>query len=78
VAGIALARLGNRDAALTELTQALQSARERASDYDAAATIDVLDALGFADEPLIAQRDEILERLRITRMPIVPVRGLPA
>jgi tetratricopeptide (TPR) repeat protein len=75
VAGIALARLGKREAAHNELLTALDSARERASQYDIAATIDVLDALAFADAAQIAERDEILERLRISQMPALPFRS---
>jgi tetratricopeptide (TPR) repeat protein len=75
VAGIALARLGKRDAALSELMTALDSARERASNYDVAATIDVLGVLGLADPALLSERDEILLRLKISRMPAPPLDG---
>lgn len=69
VAGVALARLGATDDARTELLDALAAARERASEYDVAATIDILDALGDVDPGLLEERDEILERLRIVRLP---------
>ncbi|MBV9424497.1 MAG: AAA family ATPase [Solirubrobacterales bacterium] len=69
VAGIALARLGRRDAAEGELMTALDCARERRAEYDIAATIDVLDALGSADPGLRGERDEILDRLRIAHLP---------
>ena len=43
--GIALARLGRRDAAEEQLAHALQAARERRAYYEIAASIDVLDAI---------------------------------
>ena len=69
VAGIALARLGYLEAARTELMAALRSARARASEYDIAATIDVLNALDGADDALLRERDEILSRLQIVCLP---------
>ncbi len=69
VAGIALARLGRKDAAERELLSALDSARERSAEYDIAATIDLLDALGSAAPGLLGDRDEILGRLRIAHLP---------
>jgi hypothetical protein len=45
------------------------------SQYDIAATIDVLAALRLADPELIVERDDILERLRISRMPALPFRS---
>jgi class 3 adenylate cyclase/tetratricopeptide (TPR) repeat protein len=67
-AGIALARLGQPDAARTELVGALASARKNGFEYDIAATIDALDALSGADPEMLMQRDEILERLKIVRL----------
>jgi tetratricopeptide (TPR) repeat protein len=67
-AGIALVRLGENKAALRELTHALRSARDRGSEYDVAATIDALDAIGGADADLRTERDEILNRLRIRKL----------
>ena len=69
VAGIALARLGKKDQAESELIRALESARERGAAYDIAATIDVLDAVGSAAAGLLCERDEILGRLRIAQLP---------
>jgi tetratricopeptide (TPR) repeat protein len=69
VAGIALARLGSRDAAVGELVGALRSARDRRSDYDIAATIDVLACLRAADLTLLHERDEILGRLKVRQLP---------
>jgi hypothetical protein len=47
----------------------VQSARERRAEYELAATIDALAALGRAAPGLLAERDEILERLRIEQLP---------
>jgi tetratricopeptide (TPR) repeat protein len=69
MAGISLARLGQKEAALRELRHALETARERASDYDIAATIDVIDTLGSADPDMQDERDGIFSRLRIEHLP---------
>jgi tetratricopeptide (TPR) repeat protein len=66
--GIALARLGEADAACRELGDALACARARGADYEVAATIDALDVLACADADLLAERDEILGRLKIVRL----------
>jgi len=68
-AGIALARLGQRDAARDELTVALRSARDRGAEYDIAATIDALATLDGADAEMLRERDQILEALKIVRLP---------
>jgi class 3 adenylate cyclase/tetratricopeptide (TPR) repeat protein len=67
-AGIALARLGDTEAACRELAEALSCARSRGADYEIAATIDVLAVLACADPDLLAERDEILDRLKIIRL----------
>ena len=69
VSGIALARLGHEGEAEAELLRALESARELRAEYELAATIDVLDALGRAGPRLLGERDEILQRLRIAQLP---------
>jgi tetratricopeptide (TPR) repeat protein len=72
VSGIALVRLGQPDEARRELLSALEAARERRAEYDVAATIDVLNGLNGLNgtEPaLLRERDEILGRLRIVRLP---------
>jgi tetratricopeptide (TPR) repeat protein len=69
-AGISFARLGQREAAIRELTHSLGKARERGDDYDIAATIDVLDALDKADPGLLAERDARLRRLKIAKLPV--------
>ncbi|HUA70810.1 MAG TPA: tetratricopeptide repeat protein, partial [Solirubrobacteraceae bacterium] len=70
VAAIALARLGEQKGALRELRHSLQVARDRGDEYDIAATIDLLDALGDADRDLSRDRDQILARLKIERLPM--------
>jgi class 3 adenylate cyclase/predicted ATPase len=72
MAGIALARLGQKEAALRELSHSLRTARERASDYDIAATIDAMATLGYADSELPANRDAILGRLKVMQLPATP------
>ena len=67
--GIALARLGRHDAAADQLAHALQAARERRAHYEIAATIDVLDAIDRANDSLRRERDAILARLKIDRLP---------
>ncbi|HUA05760.1 MAG TPA: adenylate/guanylate cyclase domain-containing protein [Solirubrobacteraceae bacterium] len=76
-AGIAFARMGEKPASIRELRHALKAARDRRADYDIAATIDALAALEDAEPELLADRDEILERLKIKRLPapmLVPAR----
>ncbi len=67
-AGVALGRLGQTEAARAALLDALASARDRGFQYDIAATIDALDALGGLDPELLGERDEILDRLKIARL----------
>ena len=77
--GIALARLGQKEAAMRELRHSLTTARDRKSDYDVAATIEIMDAVNGVDPDLLHERDEILERLRITGLPspVATARGPP-
>jgi Flp pilus assembly protein TadD len=75
VSGIALARLGRIGEARDELRGALQAARERRSEYDLAATIDVIDMLEGAADELLRERDAIVARLRITRLPAPALAG---
>ena len=74
MAGIALARLGERKGAMRELEHALRTARDRGAEYDIAATIDAMAAIDGADSTLLRERDEILKRLKIERLP-APVLG---
>ena len=71
VSGIALARLGRVAEADEQLRISLASARDGEADYEVAATIDVLDRLGLAEEDMLRDRDEIMERLRIERLPVL-------
>jgi tetratricopeptide (TPR) repeat protein len=73
--GIALARLGERGGAMRELTHSLRTARDRGSEYDIAATIDAMDAVAGAEQELVRERDEILTRLRISRLPSPVLTG---
>ncbi len=57
-AGIALARLGEKRSAIRELRHSLRTARDRRSEYDVAATIDVLHiAGGCGSTARLAERD---------------------
>jgi tetratricopeptide (TPR) repeat protein len=69
IRGVALARMGRLHAACEQLQAALSAARLQSADYDAAVAIDALEALGQADVRLLAEREEILQRLRVTRLP---------
>jgi hypothetical protein len=68
VAGVALARSGQKEAAQGELRRSLRAARDRASEYDIAAAIDALAALSDADANLLADRDQILHQLKVVRL----------
>ncbi|MGZ4344931.1 MAG: adenylate/guanylate cyclase domain-containing protein [Solirubrobacteraceae bacterium] len=70
VCGIALARLGRVDDAEAQLCSALASARECGTDYDVAATIGALESIGAADEDMLRDRNEIVERLKIQLLPV--------
>jgi hypothetical protein len=67
--GIALARLGQRAAALRELRHSLDTARARNAEYDIAAAIDAMDVLAGADRELLLERNRVLERLKIQQLP---------
>ncbi len=69
ICAIALARAGQADAAQGELRRSLAVSRERGSEYDIAATVDVMDVLGLAPPNDAHERDMILARLRIERLP---------
>ncbi|HWF34499.1 MAG TPA: adenylate/guanylate cyclase domain-containing protein [Solirubrobacteraceae bacterium] len=69
VAGVALCRLGRAEEATRELLSGLEIAREQLAEYEVAATVDVLDALGAAEPADVRERDAILTRLEIERLP---------
>jgi tetratricopeptide (TPR) repeat protein len=77
MAGIALARLGETKGAMRELDHSLRTARARGADYDVAATIDAMAAIDAVDSGLIEERDEILARLKVSRLP-TPALGANA
>ncbi len=77
IRAIALTRTGRVAAAVEALESALAAAGDSGTDYDVAASLDLLDALGAlstgADE-----RDAIMARLRITALPRGPLERGPA
>jgi tetratricopeptide (TPR) repeat protein len=77
IRAVALARLDRTDAALDELEASVRAARDARDDHDLAATIDVLDQLGVAELPLLRERDEVLARLQIRRLPTPVLRHRP-
>ncbi|HUA05762.1 MAG TPA: adenylate/guanylate cyclase domain-containing protein [Solirubrobacteraceae bacterium] len=77
-AGVALARLGQTEAARAVLLDALASARDKGFEYDVAATIDALCALCGLDAELVRERDEILDRLKIARLTPPAAASSPA
>jgi tetratricopeptide (TPR) repeat protein len=71
VSGIALARLGDRDSARRELELATAAGRDRGEDYEVALALDVLAALDPDDIESRRERDEILARLDVVRLPAI-------
>ena len=69
IRAIALARLGQLDAAVDELVSSLAIARERGALYDVAAALDVLQKLGAESDQGTGKRDSILAALGIERLP---------
>jgi tetratricopeptide (TPR) repeat protein len=67
--GIALARRGDVHGAERELQLALAIARERGALYDIAATLDALDTMGLLASGGARERDALLARLQIERLP---------
>jgi tetratricopeptide (TPR) repeat protein len=80
VSAIALARLEREDA-LSELEMSLTTARERGALYDIAAALDLFEQLFEPDAQRARERDAILTRLGVERLPTVPLDtsvGAPA
>jgi tetratricopeptide (TPR) repeat protein len=73
VAAIALARL-EREGALEQLEISLTVARERDALYDVAAALDLLERISAPDPERARERDELLSRLGVERLP-VPALG---
>lgn len=69
IRAVARARLGKLDAAMDDLDSSLAIARERGALYDVAATLDVLQALAVESDNGSIERDAILARLGIKRLP---------
>jgi tetratricopeptide (TPR) repeat protein len=69
---IALARLGDRKAALGELEQSIAAAREIGEDYELVLSLDALAAVRPLGPGERRERDEILERLGIVHLPTIP------
>jgi tetratricopeptide (TPR) repeat protein len=74
VRAIALARLGRTAAAAQDLELSIAASADHGTDYDVAAALDLLDALGVlvngSDE-----RDRIMSKLRIESLPRVDLGG---
>jgi hypothetical protein len=69
VSGIALARIGDRSSARREIELAVTLARERGEQYELALSLDALGALRPLDPAQRHERDAILERLGVVRLP---------
>jgi hypothetical protein len=69
IRAIALARLGQLDAARDDLVSWLAIARERGALYDLVATLEVLDKVGAESDQGTCERDSILAKLGIERLP---------
>jgi class 3 adenylate cyclase/tetratricopeptide (TPR) repeat protein len=74
VRGIALARQGRRDKAIAALEDSLAIAREHGALYDIAATLDILVTLGAGTNHGSDERDSLLRRLGIVRLPALELR----
>jgi class 3 adenylate cyclase/tetratricopeptide (TPR) repeat protein len=70
--GIALARLEDRKAAVAELEQSVAAARRIGEDYELVLTLDALAAVRPLGPEERRERDEILDRLGIVRLPTIP------
>jgi tetratricopeptide (TPR) repeat protein len=70
--GIALARLEDRKAAVAELEQSVAAARQIGEDYELVLTLDALAAVRPLGPDESRERDDILERLGIVRLPTIP------
>jgi hypothetical protein len=69
IRGIALARLGRLDEAKAALDASLAMARASGALYHVAAALDVLLTLGADHEQRVGERDSLLERLGVERLP---------
>lgn len=82
VTGYALMQLGRPEEALRAFSTSLEHARAQQLDYDVAAAIDALEAVGALigrqRVAAPATRDDLLQRLRVVRLPAPPLQGTPA
>jgi class 3 adenylate cyclase/tetratricopeptide (TPR) repeat protein len=69
IRGIALARLGLIDEAMDELDASLDVARQSGALYDIAAALDVQHSLGAEPARRAGERDSLLRRLGVERLP---------
>jgi class 3 adenylate cyclase/tetratricopeptide (TPR) repeat protein len=67
--GFAYERLGQRGDARREFEASIVAARDREADYDVAAGLDALKALGGLDPQRTSELDELLKRFDIVGMP---------
>jgi tetratricopeptide (TPR) repeat protein len=70
--GVALARLDDRKAAIAALEQSVAAARQIGEDFELVLTLDALAAVRPLGPDERRERDEILERLGIVRLPTIP------
>jgi tetratricopeptide (TPR) repeat protein len=66
--GISKALLGDRAAAIKELSASLAAARERKAEYDIASALDALEQLGPPAPERQVERDALLARLGVARL----------
>ena len=82
VRGCSNLQLGSLDAAREDLEVSLEDAREREAEYDIALALDALVSLGRLTRestgPVEQERDAIVKRLNIVRMPSIPLNDLAA
>ena len=82
IRGSALLQLGRLEEAEVVLSTALDEARNRKADYEAALALDALAALarstGKRTQKLTRERDAILRRLGVVRIPEIPLPKLAA
>jgi tetratricopeptide (TPR) repeat protein len=68
---IALARMGEEESSIRELELAAEAARERGEQYQLALALDALERLAGPSRSRELERDAILKRLNVVRMPDV-------
>jgi tetratricopeptide (TPR) repeat protein len=72
---IALLRIGRSAEAVVALRNSLMAARERNASYEIAATLNALESLDGSHSRGRRERVDILERLQITRLPVLALDG---